>query len=91
MLDAELCAQPPINIHTPSISIQPVPEFKCSICAQTWAQVWQFVGKIGSKRPPYAPPPGRYAHVTFSEIFIVRPRPVFKISLFLFRSSPNLH
>ena len=56
MLDAELGAQPPINIHTPSISIQPVPEFKCSICAQTWAQVWQFVEKIGSKRPPYALP-----------------------------------
>jgi hypothetical protein len=28
---------------------------------------------------------------TFLESFIVRPRPVFKISLFLFRSSPKLH
>ena len=28
---------------------------------------------------------------TFLESFIVRPRPVFKISFFLFRSSPKLH
>jgi hypothetical protein len=27
--------------------------------------------------PPPPMPPGRYAHVTFSESFIVRPRPVF--------------